>query len=107
MTQLIQRSTEPVRATMKASFRAAIVLASAACCILALGNATPANAESTISCPTGTYDMLDWMTLDSSLAKQLSPGGNQQSAVHDIDARQREVLLGQGRTRLSLGHSTL
>src|ERR1700681_2005895 len=24
-------------------------------------------AESTISCPSGTYDMLDWMTLDSDL----------------------------------------
>ncbi len=26
-----------------------------------------AQAESTMSCPSGTYDMLDWMTLDSSL----------------------------------------
>jgi hypothetical protein len=26
-----------------------------------------AHAESTISCPPGTYDMLDWMTLDSDL----------------------------------------
>jgi hypothetical protein len=57
----------PVRATKKTSFRLALVLASAAWCFFALGNATPANAESTISCPTGTYDMLDWMTLDSSL----------------------------------------
>jgi hypothetical protein len=28
---------------------------------------TMAHAESTISCPAGTYDMLDWMTLDSDL----------------------------------------
>jgi hypothetical protein len=28
---------------------------------------TLAGAESTMSCPSGTYDMLDWMTLDSSL----------------------------------------
>ena len=28
---------------------------------------TPAHAESTISCPSGTYDMLDWMTMDSDL----------------------------------------
>ncbi|HEX6502671.1 MAG TPA: hypothetical protein VF011_05440 [Terriglobales bacterium] len=28
---------------------------------------TPAHAESTISCPAGEYDMLDWMTLDSNL----------------------------------------
>lgn len=27
----------------------------------------PAQAESTINCPSGTYDMLDWMTLDSNL----------------------------------------
>jgi len=27
----------------------------------------PALAESTITCPSGMYDMLDWMTLDSSL----------------------------------------
>jgi len=27
----------------------------------------PAEAESTMSCPSGTYDMLDWMTLDSGL----------------------------------------
>jgi hypothetical protein len=27
----------------------------------------PAAAESTVSCPSGTYDMLDWITLDSGL----------------------------------------
>ncbi len=27
----------------------------------------PAHAESTMNCPAGTYDMLDWMTLDSSV----------------------------------------
>lgn len=27
----------------------------------------PAQAEATMSCPAGTYDMLDWMTLDSNL----------------------------------------
>src|SRR5689334_3664292 len=27
----------------------------------------PVQAESTISCPSGTYDMLDWMTLDSNM----------------------------------------
>ena len=26
-----------------------------------------ASAEATMSCPAGTYDMLDWMTLDSDL----------------------------------------
>ena len=35
--------------------------------IAVLGAAPAANAESTISCPAGTYDMLDWMTMDSDL----------------------------------------
>jgi hypothetical protein len=30
-------------------------------------DATLAHAESTMNCPAGTYDMLDWMTLDSDL----------------------------------------
>ena len=30
-------------------------------------HSSPAHAESTISCPSGQYDMLDWMTLDSDL----------------------------------------
>lgn len=34
---------------------------------IGIHGATPARAESTISCPAGTYDMLDWMTLDSNL----------------------------------------
>lgn len=29
--------------------------------------ATPAQAEKTMTCPDGTYDMLDWFTLDSNL----------------------------------------
>lgn len=71
MTQAIETSTQrpqhPTPATKKTAFRLALVLASAAWCLLTLGNATPASAESTISCPSGTYDMLDWMTLDSNL----------------------------------------
>ena len=59
--------THPNPATKKKPFCAALLLASAACCIFTLGNATSASAESTISCPPGMYDMLDWMTLDSSL----------------------------------------
>ena|SRR6266581_5406156 len=35
--------------------------------LLCLGYPTRSAAQSTIACPTGTYDMLDWMTLDSSL----------------------------------------
>src|SRR6266567_2490039 len=35
--------------------------------LVCLGSPTPSVAESTITCPPGTYDMLDWMTLDSNL----------------------------------------
>src|SRR5437899_2990355 len=34
---------------------------------ISLGYPTRSAAESTIACPSGTYDMLDWMTLDSDL----------------------------------------
>ena len=39
------------------------------CLVVALcsGFSVNAHAESTMKCPTGTYDMLDWMMLDSSL----------------------------------------
>jgi hypothetical protein len=47
--------------------RAAIALLNAALIMGALGRATPASAETTIACPTGMYDMLDWMTMDSDL----------------------------------------
>jgi hypothetical protein len=36
-------------------------------CFAFAGSATLAHADSTITCPTGMYDMLDWMTMDSSL----------------------------------------
>jgi len=39
----------------------------AACSLTILAKPTPASAETTISCPPGTYDMLDWMTMDSDL----------------------------------------
>src|ERR1700746_454784 len=47
--------------------RAALGLLAAGLIIGALGAAPAANAETTISCPSGTYDMLDWMTMDSDL----------------------------------------
>jgi len=34
-----------------------------------------AHAESTIACPSGTYDMLDWMTMDSNLRGSYHMGG--------------------------------
>ena len=41
-----------------------------ACLVITLAfsfSTKAAQAESTMSCPSGTYDMLDWMTLDSNL----------------------------------------
>ena len=87
----------------KAAGYAALLLTLAALISAVLVSPTPAAAESTISCPAGTYDMLDWMTLDSDL--NLSSGRNQQPAVHG--SRVRQVLLGEGRARLPLGHSAV
>ena len=44
------------------------LLSAVVCAVTALFSSGLAHAESTISCPSGTYDMLDWMTLDSDLA---------------------------------------
>ena len=63
----VRRCKCPNPATRKTTFRVALVLASAAWCFAIFVNATPASAETTITCPSGMYDMLDWMTLDSSL----------------------------------------
>jgi hypothetical protein len=43
------------------------ILLSAVLIVAAIGTPQIAKAETTISCPSGTYDMLDWMTMDSSL----------------------------------------
>jgi len=43
----------------------AVLTAAALLCVLSL--AKMSYAETTISCPAGTYDMLDWMTMDSDL----------------------------------------
>jgi hypothetical protein len=44
----------------------AIAVALAAVCLIVMSLVEPQMlAESTISCPAGQYDMLDWMTLDS------------------------------------------
>src|SRR5947209_1368868 len=43
------------------------LLSAVVCALAALFSSGLAHAESTISCPSGTYDMLDWMTLDSDL----------------------------------------
>jgi len=39
-------------------------------------SAKPVVAETTMTCPTGTYDMLDWMTLDSNLRGSYHMTGN-------------------------------
>ena len=44
-----------------------LLLATTLVTIISLGYPTRSVAESTMACPSGTYDMLDWMTLDSDL----------------------------------------
>jgi hypothetical protein len=45
----------------------AMFLLAATLMLVTLGSPRQSVAESTIPCPSGTYDMLDWMTLDSDL----------------------------------------
>jgi hypothetical protein len=45
-----------------------VLTSAAVLVILGFSVSNVAQAQSTISCPQGTYDMLDWMTLDSDLA---------------------------------------
>ena len=52
-----------VLVTVKAIFFAAVMLL----CFGLFPATNLAHAESTMSCPSGTYDMLDWMTMDSSM----------------------------------------
>jgi hypothetical protein len=48
-------------------FRTFLLAVTALLWIALFQNASLAHAESTISCPSGEYDMLDWMTMDSGL----------------------------------------
>jgi hypothetical protein len=43
------------------------LFAAAVLALAVVASPAPASAESTMNCPLGTYDMLDWMTLDSDL----------------------------------------
>jgi hypothetical protein len=61
----MSRSFQP--AVCKAACDAASLLTVAALILAVVALPTPAAAESTINCPAGTYDMLDWMTMDSDL----------------------------------------
>lgn len=44
-----------------------MLLLNIAASLVLLAHATSARADTTITCPTGMYDMLDWMTMDASL----------------------------------------
>jgi hypothetical protein len=44
-----------------------VLLLNIAALVMVFGYGMPARADTTITCPAGTYDMLDWMTMDSSL----------------------------------------
>jgi hypothetical protein len=44
-----------------------VLLTATLCSLISIISSGLAHAESTMTCPTGTYDMLDWMTLDSDL----------------------------------------
>jgi hypothetical protein len=58
---------------MKARYR---WLLASVCLICFALNPKLSHAESTMNCPAGTYDMLDWMTLDSSLRSNYHMAGN-------------------------------
>lgn len=47
-------------------------------------SARPVQAESTIACPSGSYDMLDWMTLDSNLRGNGHMAGSANPLFTDI-----------------------
>lgn len=56
-----------LRSRKKPALSFTFLFAIAACSLAILAKPTPASAETTIACPPGTYDMLDWMTMDSDL----------------------------------------
>jgi hypothetical protein len=58
--------------------RKGLILAYVCLAAILLGSfsAKQAQAETTLSCPAGTYDMLDWMTLDSNLRGNYHMSGN-------------------------------
>lgn len=53
-----------------------LVLACASIMVFLGIASVPAYSEATISCPAGTYDMLDWMTLDSDLRGNFHTAGS-------------------------------
>jgi hypothetical protein len=71
----------------------------------AVGFAIEAKAESTTTCPAGTYDMLDWMTMDSDLRASYHMEGTSNPLYTIMESD--KFLLGEGTVGLSLGHSTV
>jgi hypothetical protein len=69
---------------MKAGFLAFLNLLILCFCLLTPG--TSAQAESTMNCPAGTYDMLDWMTLDSDLRAKYFLSGNSNPLYSTLSA---------------------
>ncbi len=67
LTTIHSRKSIRQFAARNAATWTAIFILKIALLIAAVSYASPANAETTINCPAGTYDMLDWMTLDSDL----------------------------------------
>jgi hypothetical protein len=49
-----------------------------------IGSSTKAQAEATMNCPSGTYDMLDWMTMDSSIRSSYHMAGTANPLYTDI-----------------------
>jgi hypothetical protein len=58
----------------------------AAILFLGIWSGQRAHAESTISCPSGQYDMLDWMTMDSDLRSNHYLGGSSNPIYTSIDS---------------------
>src|SRR6266404_6887042 len=73
--------------------------------LVCLGSPTRAVAESTIACPPGTYDMLDWMTLDSNLRTTYHMEGTSNPLYTNMQSGKFYWI--KGGLGLSLGRSTL
>ncbi|MDP9162012.1 MAG: hypothetical protein M3O09_17530 [Acidobacteriota bacterium] len=62
----------------------ALLVIATATCFAMFGGTKLAQAESTISCPPGTYDMLDWMTMDSDLRGNMHLTGSANPLYTDV-----------------------
>jgi hypothetical protein len=69
---------------MKERLSSALLVIAAAMCFVVYGGTKPARAESTINCPPETYDMLDWMTMDSDLRGNMHMTGSANPLYTDV-----------------------